>query len=55
VSALPRKRGTDKAGKPDIVLILADDDLEFSDLGCYGSEIATPNLVKQRGKEHFSS
>src|SRR5207249_1572145 len=28
---------------PNILLILADD-MGFSDLGCYGSEIATPNL-----------
>ena len=29
--------------KPNVVLILADD-MGFSDLGCYGGEIATPNL-----------
>jgi len=31
--------------QPNIVLILADD-LGFSDLGCYGGEILTPNLDK---------
>ena len=31
------------AEKPNIIVILADD-MGFSDIGCYGSEIATPNL-----------
>jgi len=31
------------AGKPNIVFILADD-MGFSDVACYGGEIATPNL-----------
>ncbi len=31
------------ASPPNVVLILADD-LGFSDIGCYGGEIATPNL-----------
>ena len=43
----PRQLRTLKNGKhenkPNILLIMADD-LGFSDLGCYGSEIATPHL-----------
>src|SRR5881392_4050434 len=31
--------------KPNIIFILADD-MGFSDIGCFGSEIATPNLDK---------
>ncbi len=31
------------AERPNIVLIMADD-MGFSDIGCYGSEINTPNL-----------
>ena len=32
-------------GQPNIIVILVDD-MGFSDLGCYGSEIPTPNLDK---------
>ena len=34
-----------KKEKPNVILILADD-MGWSDLGCYGSEVATPNLDK---------
>ncbi|MES2391001.1 MAG: arylsulfatase [Acidobacteriota bacterium] len=43
-NATPAGVGGHIAGsKPNIILILADD-MGFSDIGCFGSEISTPNL-----------
>lgn len=35
--------GQASAARPNLVIIMADD-LGFSDIGCYGGEVATPNL-----------
>jgi len=43
VGPLVRRARAAAAGRPNIVLIMADD-MGFSDIGCYGGEIATPNL-----------
>src|SRR5690349_17800015 len=40
----PAYAQTDPAApRPNILIILADD-MGFSDIGCYGGEIATPNI-----------
>ena len=38
-------QGSAEASRPNVILIVADD-MGFSDLGCYGAEIQTPNLDK---------
>jgi arylsulfatase A-like enzyme len=40
-----QEKEIDQNQKPNVILILADD-MGWSDLGCYGSEVATPNLDK---------
>lgn len=43
ISLESRSEALENASRPNVLVILADD-LGYSDLGCYGSEISTPNL-----------
>ncbi|HEV2275320.1 MAG TPA: arylsulfatase [Acidobacteriaceae bacterium] len=43
LGAAAAEEGKGSARRPNIIMILADD-MGFSDIGCYGSEVATPNL-----------
>jgi len=43
VGPLVRRARAAAADRPNIILIMADD-MGFSDIGCYGGEIATPNI-----------
>ncbi len=36
--------GSSRAAEPTNIVVILADDLGFSDIGCYGSEIPTPNL-----------
>ena len=48
VSATGAEAVDTSRNKPNIVLIMADD-MGFSDIGCYGGEIPTPNLDRLAG------
>ena len=47
-SAIAPAFGQQAKGKPNFVVILADD-MGFSDAGCYGGDVDTPNLDKLAG------
>ena len=42
---IKRTAGNKNQKQPNILLIMVDD-MGFSDIGCYGGEISTPNIDK---------
>ncbi|GAA4322486.1 arylsulfatase [Mucilaginibacter gynuensis] len=45
----PKDKAVAPAPRPNIIVIMADD-MGFSDIGCYGGEIPTPNIDELAGK-----
>ncbi len=48
-TAMAASAWANPADRPNIVLVMVDD-MGFSDIGCYGGEIATPNLDRLAGE-----
>ena len=40
---MPESKAPEATKKPNIIVMMVDD-LGYSDLGCYGGEISTPNI-----------
>lgn len=45
MGAIALASSVNAATKPNVLIIVADD-MGYSDLGCYGGEISTPNIDK---------